>query len=71
LTTAGVILKQLEIYSRWGKRVWSTSDYTQGWNGMIDGKEAPIDTYYYVLRYKCTLEPDKDYIIKGDIILVR
>ena len=71
LTTAGVILKQLEIYSRWGKRVWSTSDYTQGWNGMIDGKEAPIDTYYYVLRYKCTLEPEKDYIEKGDVILVR
>lgn len=64
LTTAGVILKQLEIYSRWGKRVWSTSDYTQGWNGMIDGKEAPIDTYYYVLRYKCTLEPEKTILRK-------
>jgi gliding motility-associated-like protein len=70
LTTAGVQLIQLEIYNRWGKRVWSTVDYRRGWDGTIDGKDAAIDTYYYILRYKCTRD-NGTYTKKGDIILIR
>jgi hypothetical protein len=70
LTTAGVELIQLEIYNRWGKRVWSTIDYRRGWDGTIDGKDAAIDTYYYILRYKCTRD-NGTYTKKGDIILIR
>ncbi len=70
LTTAGVELIQLEIYNRWGKRVWSTIDYRRGWDGTIDGKDAAIDTYYYILRYKCTRD-NGTYTKKGDLILIR
>ena len=70
LTTAGVELIQLEVYNRWGKRVWSTSDYRKGWDGYYEGKEAPVDTYYYVLRYRCTRDGE-NYLKKGDITLIR
>ncbi len=70
LTTAGVELIQLEIYNRWGKRVWSTIDYRRGWDGLIEGKDAAVDTYYYIFRYKCTRD-NSTYTKKGDIILIR
>jgi gliding motility-associated-like protein len=70
LTSAGVILEQLEIRDRWGKRIWSTSDYRRGWDGKIDGQDADVATYYYILRYKCTRD-GKTYIKKGDINLIR
>ncbi|MEZ5046533.1 MAG: gliding motility-associated C-terminal domain-containing protein [Chitinophagaceae bacterium] len=70
LTTAGVQLLQLEVRDRWGKRVWSTGDYRKGWNGEYEGRAMEMDTYYYVLRYRCTLD-NKEYIKKGDLILVR
>jgi gliding motility-associated-like protein len=70
LTTAGVQLIQLEVYNRWGNKVWSTSDYRKGWDGYDNGQEAPVDTYQYILRYTCTRDGNT-YIKKGDVILVR
>lgn len=63
LTTAGVELIQFEIYDRWGQRVWATSDWKRGWDGRIDGADAGVGTYYYVLRYRCTLD-GKTYMNK-------
>ena len=70
LTTAGINLLQLEIYNRWGKRIWSTIDYRRGWDGKIEGVDAAIDTYYYIFRYKCTRD-NITYTKKGDVILIR
>jgi gliding motility-associated-like protein len=70
LTTAGVDLKQFEIYNRWGQRVWDTYTYFDGWTGDFAGEPAAAGTYYYVYRYRC-LTDGKLYTKKGDIILVR
>ena len=70
LTTAGVELIQLEIRDRWGKKVWSTNDYRRGWDGTFEGRDSGVDTYYYILRYKCTRD-GSTYMKKGDVILVR
>lgn len=40
---------QLEIYNRWGQLIYSTSALEQGWNGKVDGTDAPDGTYYYVV----------------------
>jgi gliding motility-associated-like protein len=69
-STAGIELIQLEIYDRWGKRVWSTSDYRRGRDGTIDGKNADIGNYNYIMRYRCTRDGET-YIKKGDVMLVR
>lgn len=45
----------LEIYDRWGHQVFSTKDYTKGWDGTIQNKgdeSLKGDVYVYKLRYK-------------------
>jgi gliding motility-associated-like protein len=36
--------------NRWGNIVFSTSDIDEGWNGKIQGKDAQIGTYVYVIE---------------------
>ena len=49
LTTFGV--KRLEIFNRYGIKVYSRSDYTNQWSGQTDkGEELPDGTYYYVIN---------------------
>jgi gliding motility-associated-like protein len=69
-TTAGVELQQMEIYDRWGQRVYSTSDWRRGWDGNIDGEPAEAATYFYVYKYKCTRDGE-NYLKKGDVLLIR
>ena len=70
LSTAAIQVQQFDIYDRWGKRVWSTIDYRRGWDGTVDGEQAPLATYQYIFRYKC-LTDNNTYTIKRDVILVR
>ena len=37
----------LEIYDRWGQRIFSTSDPEQGWDGTINGEKAPSGVYVW------------------------
>jgi gliding motility-associated-like protein len=39
----------LEIYNRWGQKVFSTTALAQGWDGHTEGGEVPGGTYYYVV----------------------
>ena len=41
----------LEIYSRWGRLVWSSSELIIHWGGIdMTGKALPSGTYYYILN---------------------
>ena len=43
-----------QIFDRMGKLVYDNADPKQGWNGKYpNGKDAPIDTYIYILQYTC------------------
>ncbi|MGV1012787.1 MAG: fibronectin type III domain-containing protein [Flavobacterium sp.] len=44
---------QLEIFNRYGTKVYSKSDYTNQWIGQSDaGNELPDGTYFYVIQFK-------------------
>ncbi|MFM9988174.1 fibronectin type III domain-containing protein [Flavobacterium sp.] len=46
----GLNVKQLEIFNRYGKKVYSLANYTNQWKGQSDkGQELPDGTYYYVI----------------------
>lgn len=45
-----VTLKSFNVMNRWGNIVFSTSDIDEGWNGKIQGKDAEIGTYVYVIE---------------------
>lgn len=38
------------IYNRWGRLVYKSTDPGRGWDGRINGREAAVGTYYYVIN---------------------
>jgi len=42
----------LQLYDRWGLKVFESSDISNSWDGKIKGKEASAGTYYYLLTFK-------------------
>jgi len=42
----------LEIYDRWGNKVFMTMDETKGWDGKVSGEYAPPGAYIYQLKYR-------------------
>lgn len=45
-------VSKLQIFNRYGKEVYSKSNYTNEWRGQSDnGNELPDGTYYYVIEF--------------------
>ena len=60
----------LKIYNRWGQEVFSTKEMTTGWDGRIKGVDADMDSYYFLMIYKCT-QSKEQLVRKGDVLLLR
>ena len=39
----------VEIYDRYGHRLFRSEGYNQPWDGRYEGKELPVGTYYYTI----------------------
>lgn len=64
----------IEIFDRWGARVWSASGdkAARGWDGRTDnGKELPIGTYYYVVKFNANTSDKKWEPVTGSVTIVR
>lgn len=42
----------MKIYDRWGKFVYETSDYLQGWDGKRNGVAVDDGNYFWIAKYK-------------------
>ena len=40
------------IMDRWGQEVFRTTTIAEGWDGTIGGKDAPMGTYTYYIKYR-------------------
>ncbi|HAP68405.1 MAG TPA: hypothetical protein DCR04_01540 [Flavobacteriales bacterium] len=49
----GVIVEnfELNIFDRWGKRLFTSTDATVGWDGRYNDKSIPSDLYVYTLTF--------------------
>lgn len=56
----------VDVYDRWGKRVFHSVGYEERWDGIFNSKELPMDSYHYVIRLNNLLDP-----IIGNITIVR
>jgi gliding motility-associated-like protein len=66
----GHTLVQLEVWSRWGEKVFdSIVDGKNTWDGTINGLAAPSDVYVY--RVRVLLVEGTEKVEKGDITLLR
>ncbi|QEE50826.1 T9SS type B sorting domain-containing protein [Flavobacterium alkalisoli] len=55
----GFEVQQLNVYNRYGEKVYSFSHYTNEWGGQSDnGSELPSGTYYYSINFS---DPNPTY----------
>jgi len=71
------------VFNRWGRQVFYWNDPQKGWNGKINGKDAPAGPYFYIIKaygtdYNPKSKPDPKTKLrigelprKGDINLLR
>ena len=59
----------LQIYSRWGEKVFETSSLTESWDGTYKGKK--MDTGVFVYRADGITIDGRPFNIKGNITLIR
>lgn len=59
---------ELEVYNRWGERIFFSTNKSEGWDGKFNGTPVPAGVYAY--RYNIVLN-GKTYAAKGNVTLVR
>jgi gliding motility-associated-like protein len=55
---------RVEIFNRWGDKVYEKSGYDNSWDGTFNGKLLPGGVYYFIL------DLDDDTQIKGSINII-
>jgi gliding motility-associated-like protein len=56
----------VEIFDRWGKRVFYSRGYESRFTGRFNGKELPMESYHYIINLN-----DGSPVIIGNITIVR
>lgn len=56
------------IFNRWGQKMATLTDPSQGWDGRHGGKIVPAGVYYYVIKARGA--DGKKYNLSGDINIV-
>jgi gliding motility-associated-like protein len=59
---------ELQVYDRWGEKIFETDDAGEGWDGRYDGKLLATDAFGYLLTIYCNGESISR---KGNVTLVR
>lgn len=65
----GITSVEMEIFSRYGQRVFRSVDRTRGWDGRTAGAMAPSGNYMYIIIVE--LSDGSRQELKGEVTLVR
>ena len=57
------------VYDRWGKKIFSTSNMKDGWDGTSGGKKLESGTYVWVLKAEDII--GKKYDLKGKVTIIK
>ena len=60
---------ELLIFSRWGEKVFSTTDKNLGWDGRFKDEELPPGVFGYGLKFTC--HELQEYIKKGNVSIIK
>lgn len=52
----------IQVFNRYGQVMYDTKDYTNPWNGTIQGKPLPSGTYYYIVDLGGARKTKKGYV---------
>jgi gliding motility-associated-like protein len=61
----------LRIYNRWGQKIFEGqgTDSTVAWDGLVDGKPAPMDVYIW--QASVTFKSGRVQVLTGEVTLIR
>jgi len=60
---------RMDIYNRWGEMIFTSPDFGLGWDGTLDGGDAPAGVYVCVLSYRSTT--GENTVLKSTFVLIR
>lgn len=62
---------RMNIWNRWGEKIYETSSPDQGWNGQKNnnGSNSPVGVYVYTIEYVGPRGEEKE--LKGHVTLIR
>ncbi len=58
----------VEIYNRYGQKIFTSSAYSIPFNGRYNGAELPLGTYYYIINPKTKISRK---LITGSVTIIR
>jgi gliding motility-associated-like protein len=63
----------MQVFNRWGEKIFESNSVLIGWNGMKTGNYCPGDSYIWIVRYKETAGGPASELVtkKGTVELVR
>jgi gliding motility-associated-like protein len=47
---SGVTKHHIDIFNRWGEKVWESNNFESGWDGKRNGRPVASGTYFWVLE---------------------
>lgn len=53
---------RVQIFTRTGQKVFESRGYNKPWDGTLNGKPLPIDTYYYIIEPNNGRDPITGYV---------
>ncbi len=63
---------RIEMFNRFGKMVWESSEPTQGWNGNYKGKPCTVGMYVWQMHYRIIIgEKTETFKKAGYVSLIR
>ncbi|KAA3436864.1 gliding motility-associated C-terminal domain-containing protein [Rufibacter hautae] len=57
---------QVEVFNRWGNKVFESRGYDKPWEGRLNGQPLPAATYYYIIRLG-----EKQNPITGNVTIIK
>lgn len=62
---------EIEIYNRWGQRLFHSFGYKISWDGTFEGAPLPVATYYYIINLNDPNRKAEENIYKGSILIMK
>ena len=47
---SGINQHTMQVFNRWGEKVWESTDFETGWDGKQNGKNVAEGTYFWILE---------------------
>ncbi len=70
----GLLDFRMQVYDRWGLKMFETTRISNGWNGGLDNATAaavPEGTYYYIIDFRDRCADDQATTKTGHVTLLR